>query len=179
MGKQRVNSDECYTPKPLFTLIEKRWGSFTIDVAATCENRLVERWCGRCAHAQTGGIPHSPAAFDGLAHDWSNETVWCNPPYSDVTPWILKAPTARRAVLLLNADPSTEWWSLIDRGAHFVCFLKGRVSFDGPGALSRNRKTGELERNSATRPSVVVVWDRSWAGSPMLLPQWDWKKEIL
>jgi phage N-6-adenine-methyltransferase len=31
----------------------------------------------------------SPAE-DGLAHDW-RWTVWCNPPFSDIEPWLAKA----------------------------------------------------------------------------------------
>lgn len=63
--------------------------AFTIDVAAAAHNTKCERYFDRAA--------------DGLIQPWSDESVWCNPPYSDITPWIRKAwdehQTAHRALM--------------------------------------------------------------------------------
>ena len=50
---------------------------FTIDPAASHENaRLVRYWT---------------AVDDALSQSWAGESVWCNPPYSDLRPWLEKA----------------------------------------------------------------------------------------
>jgi hypothetical protein len=70
-----VSSDEVYTPPAFF---ERLRLEFDLDV---------------CAPA--GGLPWIPAkghysiADDGLVSAWKGR-VWCNPPYSNATPWIRK-----------------------------------------------------------------------------------------
>ena len=65
-------SDDYYTPPFIF---EQLGLQFDLDVAAP-----------------VGGVPWIPAANhysildDGLSKEWFG-VVWCNPPYSDVTPW--------------------------------------------------------------------------------------------
>lgn len=71
--QQGETSDDRWTPPWVF---EQLGLTFDIDVCAP-----------------PGGIPWIPAARyytqaeDGLAQPWYGR-VWCNPPYSDPTPWI-------------------------------------------------------------------------------------------
>lgn len=59
-----------------FAPLHERFG-FTVDVAAAAHNTKCERFYDRDT--------------DGLAQSWANETVWCNPPFSDIAPWVRKA----------------------------------------------------------------------------------------
>jgi hypothetical protein len=131
-------SDECTTPRFFFERVSKFYGDFTLDAAANCRNRHVPRFCGKCI-CETQGLLYEghdisckPENEDGLEHDWSEEIVWCNPPYSNVMPWIIKAQTARRAVLLLKSDHSTKWFREAHESSRIILLSK-RLKFGGYG----------------------------------------------
>jgi DNA (cytosine-5)-methyltransferase 1 len=86
------------------------------------------------------------AEDDGLSQSWANETVWCNPPYSDIAPWIRKAwqewhqpakERPRAIVMILPANRTEQaWWQdLVEpyrdapRSRFTVEFLPGRIRF--------------------------------------------------
>ncbi|MGE0373446.1 MAG: DNA N-6-adenine-methyltransferase [Gammaproteobacteria bacterium] len=74
--------DEWRTPPAVFNFAVARWGPFDFDLAATGGNT-------KCAHYFT-------RYDDALSLDfyqWHERATraWCNPPYSDVRPWIRNA----------------------------------------------------------------------------------------
>jgi phage N-6-adenine-methyltransferase len=79
---------------------------------------------------------------DGLMQPWYGK-VWCNPPYSDIEPWVRKAwseaRSCHRVVMLLPANRTEQrWWQdLVElprrAGTLNVYFLAGRRRFDRPG----------------------------------------------
>jgi site-specific DNA-methyltransferase (adenine-specific) len=156
--------DEWRTPPELFTLLNAHY-HFTLDAAATRENRCCKKYCSR--------------AKNGLAADWAGERVFMHPPYSNLGPWLLKAlqetrfaatrfaaspsftsavarEAARRATLvvaLIPADPSTGYWhELVHESASKIILLRGRVHFLNAGG----------EKQGAPRfASAVVVYGPS------------------
>jgi phage N-6-adenine-methyltransferase len=109
---------------------------FTIDVAASAQNAKLPRYF--------------TAEDDGLVQSWAGERVWCNPPYSNVRPWVEKAwrawdaewPQPEVIVMLLPAGGRAEqaWWQdLVEpllrarRDGFRVEFLRGRLRFIEPG----------------------------------------------
>lgn len=77
---------------------------------------------------------------DGLALSWTQDragraiqTIWCNPPYSAIMPWL------ERAVETVRVNDTTRIWMLIPiatdtaygqyalQNATSICFLRGRV----------------------------------------------------
>jgi hypothetical protein len=75
---------------------------------------------------------------DGLKMDWSDKRVFCNPPWSDIMPWVLKGllSKARVVVFVVPARTDTEWFHLLKyEGAEMRLFRK-RVHFirEGVGA---------------------------------------------
>jgi phage N-6-adenine-methyltransferase len=125
--------DDRGTDQAFFAALEDRLGGFTLDVAAAPHN-------AKCPHFFT-------AEDDGLAQSWSGR-VWCNPPYSDIRPWVQKAwdewdrvGGPRRIVMLLPANRVEQgWWQdLVEPyrdkpdSALRVEFLRGRMRFDRPG----------------------------------------------
>lgn len=81
-----------------FDPIAHRFG-FTVDAAASPHNAKVGTFWTKddC----------------GLVHTWAGHRVWCNPPYSNIRPWVEKAATFRAdiAVLLLPANRTEQaWW---------------------------------------------------------------------
>lgn len=123
--------DDRGTPPELFDPLNARF-AFTVDVAAAPHNAKVERFYS--------------IDDDGLSKSWAGETVWCNPPYSDIEPWLAKAwaePTATIAMLLPANRTEQGWWQEYiephrDRpGSRLtVEFLRGRRRFIRAGATS-------------------------------------------
>lgn len=122
----RAYVDDRATDPVLFARLDERFG-FSIDVAAAAHN-------AKCARYLT-------IADDGLACDWYGERVWCNPPYSDIRPWLEKAwfecDRAELIVMLLPANRTEQgWWQEFiepyrDTGAHplRIEFIAGRQRF--------------------------------------------------
>ncbi len=90
--------DNRETVPEVFTALHGRF-RFTIDVAASPKNAKLTRY-------------FTPGQ-DGLKQSWVAERVWCNPPYSNIRPWVEKALSSRAAlaVLLLPANRTEQgWW---------------------------------------------------------------------
>jgi phage N-6-adenine-methyltransferase len=142
--------DRATTPE-VFEGIAHRFGGFTVDVAAAAHNTKCARYYDRDA--------------DGLLQSWAGERVWCNPPYSDIGPWVTKAwaeETAPLVVMLLPANRTEQnWWQdgiepYRDRAGSplSVEFLRGRIRFI---------KAGQSEVKPNERPPfgcVLAIWDR-------------------
>jgi len=125
--------DDRATHPTLFDPLNERF-KFTIDVAAAAHNAKCERFYTR--------------DDDGLAQPWADESVWCNPPYSGIEPWVAKAwsehPNSRGIVILAPANRTEQgWWQRLvepfrDRAGSplTVEFLAGRIRFMKPGQTS-------------------------------------------
>lgn len=82
---------------------------------------------------------------DGLARSWTGERVFCNPPYSNIEPWMAKAREAEVAVYLVPVKSDLRWWHRHVMTANEVRFFRGRLRFIGMSG-------------GAPFPSVVVVF---------------------
>lgn len=109
--------------------------AFDLDAAACAEAHVAERYF--------------TAEDDGLKQPWTGR-VWCNPPYSDIGPWVEKAWTeieSGRCLLVAMLLPATRteqaWWQQlvepyrdvppVDGIALSTHFLPGRQRFGIPG----------------------------------------------
>jgi|SRR5215469_11937431 len=124
--------DDRATSMELFGPLNDRF-AFTVDVAASAEN-------AKCLRFYT-------IEDNGLAQSWTDQRVWCNPPYShpNLERWLTKAwaerDYAELIVMLLPANRTEQvWWQehvepYRDRpewGLR-VEFLPGRPRFLAPG----------------------------------------------
>ena len=106
------------TPRDLFDTLHYRFG-FNTDGAASFEDKLL-------------------ADFDDGDRPWDGRRVFCNPPWSDIPPFIEKAATADLAVLLVPARVNARWFHrALALGAR-VEFFMGRPSFKGPAKTGHN-----------------------------------------
>jgi phage N-6-adenine-methyltransferase len=123
------NVDDRALPSGDFDRLNQRF-SFTIDAASSIENRKLDR--------------HWTIEDNALSKSWKGERIYCNPPFSNILPWIEKAWTETEAgliVLLLPANRTEQnWWQTgiepyRDRvGSPLrVEFLSGRLRFLKPG----------------------------------------------
>lgn len=121
--------DDRATPPEVFGPLHKRFG-FTVDVCASARNTKCERFY--------------TSADNGLDQPWAGDVVWCNPPFSRIRPWLVKAwaeqATARGIVMLLPSNRTEQtWWQQLvepyrDRpGSPLTTeFLPGRIRFLRP-----------------------------------------------
>jgi phage N-6-adenine-methyltransferase len=137
------------TPPRLFAALDAEF-HFTVDVCATRENRLCERYIGP---------DHHDARFcDALLGKWGfAETCFMNPPYSrdegiDIAPFIAKAydeAELNTVVALVPARTDTRWWHAYVMRADEVRLIPHRIRFFRPNGI---------EADSAGFPSAVVIW---------------------
>lgn len=151
--------DDRALPTDEFAKLDERF-QFSIDVAASTENAKCERFYS--------------FEDNGLAKSWAFERIYCNPPYSEIAPWIEKAwsePSAELTVLLLPANRTEQkWWQagiepFRDRSGSVlrVEFLPGRIRFLKPGQTV----IGPNERPPFG--CVLCIWD--WDSSRMRIPE--------
>ncbi len=132
-----TGKNDWETPQSFFDELNSEF-NFTLDACALPHNAKCDRYFN----------PED----DGLAQDWSGETVWCNPPYSDgkQNQWILKCYEESRkpnttVVALLPARTDTTRFHKYIYGKAEIRFIRGRLRFVGAKA-------------SAPFPSMVVIW---------------------
>lgn len=123
------------TPETIHWCMERACISrFDLDVAADAESHWAPRWYD--------------VKQDGLQQPWSGR-VWCNPPYSDIEPWVKKAwEEAKHCEVIAMLLPATRceqpWWQ-----AHVEPFR------DGMAALNR-RLVLDDERHSLMAPELTT-----------------------
>lgn len=138
------------TPRWLFDWAVKRFGQFGIDVAAEKDNALCDVYLDEKTDALKDGV------------DWGAEggLAWCNPPYAEPLPWIVKAIQQAKdrdvtTVFLLNSDASTAWFKkALDAGSLVIHITSdgensGRVAFVKAGTQVAGKKN--------SKPSVMFV----------------------
>lgn len=130
------------TPVEIFNALDLEFG-FYLDAAASLENTL----CSHFINEKT----------NALKTEWvSYGSIWVNPPYSDITPWILKAAEECRrqrqpVVMLVPADISVGWFSLALRSVDEVRFITdGRIQFIPEQEAGR--------RLSNPKGSMLFIW---------------------
>lgn len=116
-------NDSWETPQWLFDFAKERYGDFSLDVCA--------------AHGTNKCAKYYTIAENSLIQAWDTLN-WCNPPYSDIRPWVEKAALevnlGNRTVMLLPADFSTKWFKMVWDLASEVLIINKRVSFVGASA---------------------------------------------
>ena len=125
-------TNEWATPQALFDELNEEF-HFTLGPCATSEN-------AKCQKFYT-------IESDGLAQDWSGETVFCNPPYGrEIHKWVKKAALSKAlTVMLIPARTDTTYFHDYIYGKAEIRFIRGRVKFG-------DSKAG------APFPSMIVVF---------------------
>lgn len=145
------DKDTYQTPKYLFRWLGLRY-LFDIDGCANEKNHLLEPWIGK------GGIADNFLDFDldDFNRVFHHSSIFVNPPYSNPRPFVERAAELMKAghlvVMLLPADKSTKWYSVIQQHAtEVIDIIGGRVSFIHP-------ITGE-EVKGNNKGSMIAVFD--------------------
>jgi site-specific DNA-methyltransferase (adenine-specific) len=113
----RIDVEQYETPDWVFDPLH-RMLHFTVDACASQQNAKLERYFTK--------------EQNGLLQSWLDERVWCNPPYSEVAPWLEKAINsgAELVMMLLPARLAVAWWrNYVMRYATLVIIPPGRLVF--------------------------------------------------
>lgn len=115
------------TPWELIRAVERRFGSISVDLAATPDNAKVPSFI--TPENNSLNIPWS-TRFPGCLG-------WLNPPFADIDPWAAKclaeasSPGGFRVVMLTPASVGSNWFrNHVHRNA-LVLALSPRITFEG------------------------------------------------
>lgn len=141
-----VEDRDCWrTPIEIFTALDLEFG-FYLDAAASRENTLCASYLALSEQ-------------DALRHDvdWvSHGAIWCNPPYSNIKPWIIKATEQcirqrQTIVMLVPADISTQWFKLAMGSVDEIRLITdGRINF--------TPVTASGKKGSNPKGSMLLIW---------------------
>ena len=107
-------NNEYYTPKWLFDALDVM---FDVDVAAPING--VEWLPARSHYHQE---------MDGLSQPWHG-FIWCNPPYSNPTPWIQKFIEHSNGIMLTQVSKSNAFIRLWNE-ADVIMFAPRNIMFE-------------------------------------------------
>ena len=136
--------DLWQTPQFVFDYYDKRF-NFKWDLASSKDNALCDF-----------GSTEEFSAFDTLSTQFWKTPVWCNPPYSNIMPWVKKCidisiKSNTYVVMLIPADTSIKWFKLAFDNCTECHFISGRLSFV-------NAET-QKPVNGNNEGSVVFIFD--------------------
>lgn len=158
------DKDTWRTPQYVFNWLNSRF-RFAIDGCANDENKCCAIWFGPLNdHPQTNswlGNNFLAEEVPEILAKWylNRKSIYVNPPYSNVTPFIQQAKRLRNAghtvVMLLNNDKSTQWYQnhIHNVANEVIDIIGGRIAFVHP-------ITGE-EIKGNSKGQMVVVFDPS------------------
>ena len=150
---------EWGTPQQFFDNMNKRFGPFTLDAAASDLNHKCEHYYTKQDDALRLNWQECWSTLKGES---GQGVVWCNPPYGHgVGKWVQKAVEeveaghVKRVVMLLRSTTDVKWfhdwaWPYCSE----MVFVKGRMCFD----------KGDGEEKPAVFPSIVLVIDSAFLG---------------
>lgn len=132
--------DSWATPQYLFNWLDAIF-NFDVDLAAHESNAKCKSFYTECNN--------------GLGQNWSlhHDVGFCNPPYSDIKPWIRKAIHEMQygftTAMLIPTPNGESYYKDVFDFASDIIFIQGRIGFIGADG---NPKSGN------TRGSCVVVF---------------------
>lgn len=133
----KSTTNEWETPQDTFNELNKEF-NFTLDPCATKETAKCDKYYTK--------------EDNGLTKDWSNEIVFCNPPYGrEIKKWAKKAyEEAQKGAIIVCLVPSrtdTRYWHNYFMKADEIRFIKGRLKFGNA-------------TNSAPFPSALIIFNK-------------------
>ena len=107
---------------------------FNLDACATYHNRKCEHHCS-----------YVNETYNGLTSEWGRiaSSVWVNPGYSNITPWLEKAYQETQehenmtACVLIHSAYGTRWFKKYFSLAYEVWLLNPRIQFIAPKGIKQ------------------------------------------
>ena len=111
------------TPWALIHAIEKRFGAFSVDLAASRENKKAPLFISE--------------ERNSLIQPWHTLTglLWLNPPFAHLAPWAAKcaaeAELGARIIMLTPASVGSNWFAEHCEGKARTLFIRPRIIYEG------------------------------------------------
>ena len=125
------------TPDHVFDYASRRWGPFTVDLAAEACNARCPYWFGIGGTLGADGTQADLAALYAAGHTH----VWCNPPFGNIAPFIELLATRPRCMTVAFLTPSDRFYADWTRRATSpndpccaseMMFIRPRVNYVDP-----------------------------------------------
>lgn len=132
------------TPGHIFEIAESIFGPFWLDLAANRDNAVCECWIGE--------------EEDSLSVSWINlaKRGWLNPPFSNITPWMMKAVEEAEKgfqTVMLIPTPNGDGRDMLFGEAKDIVFFDKRVQYIRPnGEVSKQNPRGSCLVNYSRNP---------------------------
>ena len=140
--------DSWETPQWLFDWLDKKY-RFNLDVAATEKNRkCLDHMEVDNSEGRDCGLKFPWLPWNFLKGHGNFSRVFCNPPYSNIMPWLVKAKSeveednCEVAVFILPQDLSTKWGKFcVENASKIIILVGGRVQFIAPEGVKSSSNT--------------------------------------
>ena len=159
-SRTEKTKDIWETPWYFFNLLDKEF-DFTLDPCASRENTKCKKFYTK--------------KDNGLIQDWGGETVFVNPPFSQIEEWVekcynegLKKNTT--VVMIIPSRTDTKYWHKFIMDAADIWFCKGRVNFLIDGKKPKNGSTFPL--------SIIIFRKKELPAWPSIRPFYHKKKDV-
>lgn len=142
---------DCYgTPWSFVDDVQRRFGMIELDVC--------------CLEGTAKSARFYTPQDDGLSKPWNARLWWCNPPYSDIEPWVLKGideldhnPKSFMGAYLLPSGRAGQPWQRMlrqreARGAAVV------IELAGPGRIGFVAPAGVKASSNMEESLLVLCW---------------------
>lgn len=116
------------------------WATPVSVFAQLCEAAKFVPILDVCASEQNSKCPnYFDAEMNGLKQHWDHPW-FCNPPYTDIGPWVKKAITAPESGILLLPGNRTgrSWWADLIKDQPVLVFFEGRIKFIAPHGIQES-----------------------------------------
>lgn len=165
---EEQNKDLWETPAFVFKYFDKKY-NFKLDLAASD----ISHFCD--VYLTESGLDFQAVKATLKNNSIEGESIWINPPYSDIGPWVkmaIKLSATNTVVVLLPADSSVKWFKLAFNNCIKCHLISGRLSF-----VDAETKLSVAGNN---RGSVVFVFDKQLALFKQvdLITRDDLKREV-
>lgn len=159
---------ESETPVPIFDSLSKGCGfnrprSDYWGTPIKLKEQLAQHMNLRFSGFDPAPYPQPPG-FNGLNHIWKHgagETIFVNPPFSDMPSWIAKmiaeASRGKSILALLPHQSDRAWYESVLDAAKSIVFIRGKVNYI-------NLLTGKSPRGGAPFPVFAVHFDNKKPG---------------
>lgn len=155
-------NDLWRTPPEVFETLNKEFVFFA-DTACTHENKLCH--VGFTEENDSLADPWLVRLKNSYPFIGSNAYVWCNPPYSNIKPWIEKAIEAQLdglgVVMLLNQDTSCGWFYKALQYVSEIRYITGSEDEGGKFSGGRLAFIGEDGKpvSGNNKPQFILVFN--------------------
>ena len=152
-----IDYDDWEINSCLFTDLQNRFGTFTVDLFADYSNAKVDKFYSKFWEENCSGV-------DALAYNWANEFCWTVPPVSLVSKVINKILQDKaKGVLIVPRWRSSLFWPLLVEDDYaYKSFVKNAVIYDDCSFILKEGINCKFFSEQYGGQMLMILYDASW-----------------